>query len=454
MSLSVVVLAAGQGVRMHSALPKVLHPIGGKAIIEHILSTVSKLNNPRIVVVYGAKGEQLQAALAHHQHLSWAAQEQQLGTGHAALQALSYLADSDRVLILYGDVPLISEKTLTELLTSTPKDGIGLITVQLENPTGLGRIVRDSAGKLQRVVEEKDATAEEKKLTEINCGFFLVPKQYLQQWLPKLSSQNAQKEYYLTDILTRANEQGVSITTVSPEYSWEVMGVNDKCQLAELERIYQWQQAKKLMQQGVMLLDPARFDVRGNVQVGQEVVIDANVILSGQVSLGSSVKIGPNVMIKDTVIEEGAEILANSVIENATIGKGCVIGPFARIRPGTVLAEKSRIGNFVEIKNATVGTQSKINHLSYIGDATIGNKVNIGAGTITCNFDGKQKHQTVIGDHVSIGSDTQLIAPVTVGEGVTIGAGTTVTKDVPAKHLIHNRVEQRIIANWAKAEEE
>lgn len=455
MSLSVVILAAGQGSRMQSALPKVLHPIGGKPILYRILSTISQLNPKQIIVVHGNQGETLKNALTDFPAIRWVKQERPLGTGDAALSALSSLEEEevDNVLILYSDIPLIRMETLSALL-KIPKGAVGLITEEVADPTGLGRILRDKEGKILRIVEEKDATDFEKKIKEINTGFFLVPKPYLQKWLKKLTPNNLQQEYYLTDMVAQAHEEQVPITTISPKFTWEILGVNDKIQLANLERIYQQQQALSLMQQGVTLLDPMRLDVRGEVKCGQDVMIDINVVLEGQVTLGSNVKIGPNVYIKNAIIEDNVEILASSIIENAIIGAECNIGPFARIRPETVLAEKVKIGNFVEVKNVRIGKNSKVNHLSYIGDATIGQEVNIGAGTITCNFDGRKKHKTVIEDRVFIGSDTQLIAPVTIGEGVTIGAGTTVTRDVPSYYLLHNRIEQRSVSNWKKLEEE
>lgn len=454
MNLSVIILAAGRGVRMRSALSKVLHPIGGTPILGRILTTVSQLNPKQILVVHGEQGEQLKNAFSNHKNLEWVDQGEPLGTGHAALQALPNLAAVDRVLILYGDTPLITKETLNQLLEATPSNALGLITVSLENPAGFGRIIRDATGKLSRVIEEKDTTAEEKKIKEINAGFFVVPKSHLQQWLPKLKAHNSQQEYLLPDILTMANQDNIPIVTVSAQSEWEVVGVNDKLQLAQLERIYQQSEAEKLMQQGVTMRDPARFDLRGNLKVGTDVVIDINVIIEGNVTLGNGVKLGPNVYLKDTVVKADTEIFANSMIEGATIGEACHIGPFARIRPETVLAENVHVGNFVEIKKSTLGPKSKANHLSYIGDATVGQEVNIGAGTITCNYDGKKKHQTIIEDRVFIGSDTQLVAPITIGTGATVGAGTTVTRDVPAHALVRNQLERKLIPNWKLSDEE
>jgi bifunctional UDP-N-acetylglucosamine pyrophosphorylase/glucosamine-1-phosphate N-acetyltransferase len=454
MNLSVIILAAGRGVRMRSTLPKVLHPIAGMPILERIVLKVSQLNPKQVIVVHGEQGAELREGLREYQKLDWVHQAEPLGTGHAALQALPHLVAVDRILILYGDTPLITQETLSKLLETTPTNTLGLITVSVESPTGFGRIVRDANGKLVRIVEEKDATHEEKKIKEINAGFFVVPKSHLEKWLPKLTTKNNQQEYCLPDIITMANEDGVPIVSVSPQAEWEVVGVNDKIQLAQLERRYQLTEAEKLMQQGVMMLDPTRFDLRGTLMVGKDVVIDINVIIEGNVTLGDGVKLGPNVYLKDIVIAAGTEILANSVIEGANIGAECRIGPFARIRPGTVLDDDVHIGNFVEIKNSAIGNKSKANHLSYIGDATLGDSVNVGAGTITCNYDGKKKHKTVIGDHVFIGSNTQLIAPVTIGRGATIGAGTTVSRDVPAEALVHNRLERKIIPNWKITDKE
>lgn len=455
MNLSVIILAAGRGVRMRSTLAKVLHSIGGMPILERILLTVSQINTKQVIVVHGEQGSQLKDALCDHKNLEWVEQAEPLGTGHAALQALPKIAAVDRVLILYGDTPLMTKETLSRLLDATPTNALGLITVSVDSSTGFGRIVRDADGKLTRIVEEKDTTTEEKKIKEINAGFFVVPKSHLQKWLPQLKTYNTQQEYCLPDIVTMANQDNVPVITISPQFEWEVVGINDKVQLAQLERCYQQSEAEKLMLQGgVTLLDPARFDLRGSLTVGKDVVIDVNVIIEGSVTLGDQVKLGPNVILKNSIIESGTEILANSIIEDATIGSACRIGPFARIRPGTVLAESVHVGNFVEIKKSIIGKKSKINHLSYVGDATVGQEVNIGAGTITCNYDGKKKHKTIIEDHVFVGSDTQLIAPVTVGAGATIGAGTTVSRDVPARALVHNRIERTVIANWKVTDEE
>jgi bifunctional UDP-N-acetylglucosamine pyrophosphorylase/glucosamine-1-phosphate N-acetyltransferase len=443
-----VVLAAGQGTRMRSQLPKMLHTIAGKPILGHILQTVSQLNPKQTLVVYGHQGEQLKAAFAGQQEVIWVPQTEQRGTGHAALQVLPHLAEVEQVLIWYGDIPLMTEDTLTRLLALNTKEEVRLVSIELPNPAGLGRIVRNEKNEVVRIVEDKDASALEKQIKEVNTGFFLVPKKLLQKWLPKLQAENAQHEYYLTQLIDMAVSENIPIETVSPNAAWEVLGINNRTQLAELERIYQYENAKRLMEKGVTLRDPARFDQRGEVNVGVDITIDVNVILEGTVTLGNNVTIGANVCIKDSIIDEGVRIQANSVIDSAKIAKNCIVGPFARIRPGTVLEETSQVGNFVEVKNSKVGVRSKMNHLSYIGDAIIGSNVNIGAGTITCNYDGVKKHQTIIEDDVFIGSDSQLIAPLTVGKGATIGAGTTVVKDVLAKSLIHHRNDYRYVENW------
>lgn len=452
MSLSVIVLAAGQGTRMRSHKPKMLHSIAGKSILSRILSTIQQLKPQKLILVHGYQGEQLKNAF-QAEDIIWVEQQEQKGTGHAALQALPFMGENkvtDRVLIFYGDIPLISSETLKDILHATAENQLGLVTLLTEDPSGLGRIVRDEKGNVLKIVEEKDASFEEKKIKEINTGFFVLPKNLLMKWLPQLTPQNAQQEYYLSDLIALAVAEGITISTVFPKKDWEVLGVNTKVQLADLERLFQKEQAIKLMTEGVTLLDPARFDLRGDITVGADVVIDVNVILEGHLVIGNNVYIGPNVYIKDAIIKDNVRILANSVIEEASIESGCLIGPFARVRPGTELGQNVHVGNFVEIKNSNIGSQSKMNHLSYIGDARVGSHVNIGAGTITCNYDGKEKHKTVIGDRTFIGSDTQLIAPITIGNDVTIGAGTTVVKDVPAHCLIHNRVEHRRVAKEQK----
>lgn len=454
MGFSVVILAAGQGLRMRSTLPKVLQPLGGLPLLERIILTVRKLTPEQIVIVYGAQGDKLKEALAHIPNLVWVHQAEQRGTGHAVLQALPYLSDVQKVLILNGDVPLISEQTLSLFLEKTKEHNLGLITANIQNPRGLGRILRDARNKLIGIKEEKDATDDEKQITEINTGIWSVSKTRLSSWLPQLTAENAQQEYYLTDILLSAQRENETVVSMLPNANHEILGVNDKLELAALERVYQNIEAAKLMQQGVTLFDPNRFDLRGEVKVGQDVCIDINVVLEGNVQLGNRTSIGPNVVIKNSIIHEDVQILANSHIDGAIIGAGSTVGPFARIRPGTELAPNVKIGNFVEIKQANVGPGTKINHLSYIGDAKLGRDVNIGAGTITCNYDGKNKHQTIIGDEVFIGSDTQLVAPINIGDGVLIGAGTTVIKDIPPHQLVHNRVLYRNVENWKQKKSE
>lgn len=447
MTFAVLILAAGQGVRMRSTLPKVLHTIGDLPMVAHVIKTAKKLNPQKIIVVNGHKGDLLIDALSQYPELIFAEQKDPKGTGDAVRQALQKVTDVKNVLILCGDAPLIKSESLQELinLARASQASLGIVTAHAHPPTGFGRILRDSRGQIIKIVEEKEASPEEKEITEINTGIFWCSTQKLQEWLPRLSAENAQKEFYLTDIVSFALQEKLTITSLLLESSTEALGINDKKQLALLERIYQAEQAEILMQHGVTLLDPARIDIRGEIKVGKDIEIDINVILQGNVVLEDEVNIGPNVIIKNSTLQKGTKILANSIIEDAIIGPHSAIGPFARIRPGTVTAEGVKIGNFVEIKNSQIGKGSKINHLSYVGDATVGKKVNIGAGTITCNYDGKQKHPTIIGDGAFIGSDTQLIAPVTIGEGVTIGAGTTVVKDVPPHHLIHNKIQHTCV---------
>lgn len=447
--LSVVILAAGQGTRMRSALPKVLHPLADRPLLEHVVDTAEQLGADDIHVVYGHGGDIVPATLAHCR-VDWVLQAQQLGTGHAVAQAMARIKPGRQVLVLYGDVPLTSVQTLKELLAIAGGDGLALLTVKLNDPSGYGRIIRDSNHAVTRIVEQRDATENERLVNEVNTGVLATSSGRLAAWLERLDNNNAQGEYYLTDVIAMAVEDGVTVNTASPADEKEVLGVNNKRQLAELERHYQMLQANRLLDAGVTLRDPARFDIRGTVECGRDVVIDINVILEGKVTIGSDVKIGPNCLISNSTIGDGVTILANTVIENAVIGSGSRIGPFARIRPETVLAEETHIGNFVEIKKAAIGKGSKVNHLSYVGDAKVGQNVNIGAGTITCNYDGANKHLTEIGDNVFVGSDTQLVAPVKVGDGVTIGAGSTITKDVEPDVLALSRSKQQTITGWKR----
>ena len=450
MAIQVVILAAGQGKRMHSKYPKILHPLGGKPLLEHVVNTAWQISPDQApIVVYGHQGEVIRHHLAHL-NVHWIEQKEQLGTGHALLQVMTTIDHEDDILVIYGDTPLISKETLKKLIASTPKKALGMVIADLPQPTGYGRIKRDQKT-ITGIIEEKDATPNERLITEINPGIYFAPGKYLKKWLPLLNNHNSQAEYYLTDIVALAVQEQIVIHEVKPVANEEVLGVNDRVQLAALERFYQRQYAEKLLRQGVTLLDPARLDIRGDVQIGRDVLIDINVILEGHVVIGDECVIGPNTVLRNTVLGHGVHIQANSIIDGAEIASGCVIGPFARIRPGTVLARAAHIGNFVEIKNSEIGEASKINHLSYIGDGEIGNRVNIGAGTITCNYDGVNKHKTIIGDDAFIGSDSQLVAPLTVGAGATVGAGSTLTKDVlPHQLTITHRIEQRTITDWQR----
>jgi bifunctional UDP-N-acetylglucosamine pyrophosphorylase/glucosamine-1-phosphate N-acetyltransferase len=434
---------------MRSRLPKVLHQLAGQPLLGHVIDKARSVNPGEITIVYGHGGElvpnQLSAA-----DLTWVEQSERLGTGHAVMQALPSLQKVEQVLILYGDVPLISSSTLTGLLSCLRRSDLALLTVDLPDPTGYGRIVRDATDRIIRIVEQKDASPRELEITEINTGILAVKRDRLEKWLAKIENNNAQKEYYLTDIIAMAVEDGINIQAVHPDSEEGVMGVNDRSQLAYLERHYQRQLAEDLMQNGATLADPSRIDIRGRLATGRDVFLDCNVIIEGDVTLADGVRVGPNVVLKNCSIGEATEIFANSVLENAEIGSECRIGPFARVRPESRLADHVHIGNFVEIKKSRVAQGSKINHLSYIGDSEVGSQVNIGAGTITCNYDGANKHKTIIGDRAFIGSDTQLIAPVVVGEGATIGAGSTISKDAPSDKLTLTRAKQVSIEGWQR----
>jgi bifunctional UDP-N-acetylglucosamine pyrophosphorylase/glucosamine-1-phosphate N-acetyltransferase len=446
--MNIVILAAGQGKRMYSNLPKVLHPLAGKALVSHVIDTARALSPRRLCLVYGHGGDAVRVAL-DAPDLSWALQEPQLGTGHAVRQALPFLEERGTTLVLYGDVPLIRVETLQKLVNAAT-DGLAILTVELADPQGYGRIVRNSAGNVVRIVEQKDASADELKIREINTGIMAMPTQRLGEWLGRLSNDNAQKEYYLTDIVSMAVDAGLPVRATQPEHEWEVLGVNSKVQLAELERIAQRALAEKLMEQGVRLADPARIDVRGELRCGRDVFIDVNCVFEGQVELDEAVEVGPNCVLKNARIGAGTRLAAFTHIEDAVVGADGRLGPFARLRPGAELAEDVHIGNFVEIKKSTIAAHSKVNHLSYIGDASIGSRVNVGAGTITCNYDGANKYRTVVEDDAFIGSDTQLVAPVTVGRGATLGAGTTLTKDAPPGSLTISRVRQTSISGWKR----
>jgi bifunctional UDP-N-acetylglucosamine pyrophosphorylase/glucosamine-1-phosphate N-acetyltransferase len=443
--LHVVILAAGQGSRMKSALPKVLHPVAGKAMLHHVIDTAKQLGAEKIHTVIGHGADRVRASL-HEPSVNWVMQTEQLGTGHAVAQALPDLPDDARVLVLYGDVPLTRKDTLDAMVSDLDDGNLALLTVDMDNPHGYGRIVRNAEGQ----VEQKDATAEQQDIQEVNTGILAVSARHLKSWLPTLSNSNAQGEYYLTDIIAMAVDHGLSVTVSQPLNPFEVQGVNNRLQLAELERWYQRQQAERLMTEGATLADPARLDVRGELTIGNDLWIDVNAVFEGKVSLGSNVVIGPNCVIKDSTIADGAEIKANSVLEGAIVGANAQIGPFARLRPGTELAANTKVGNFVETKKAVVGEGSKINHLSYVGDASLGRNVNVGAGTITCNYDGVNKFKTEIGDGVFVGSNTSLVAPVTVAAEATIGAGSTITRNVAESELAVARGKQRNIAGWER----
>ncbi|MGE6650671.1 bifunctional UDP-N-acetylglucosamine diphosphorylase/glucosamine-1-phosphate N-acetyltransferase GlmU [Shewanella colwelliana] len=448
MALNVVILAAGKGTRMRSDLPKVLHPIAHKSMVQHVIDTAHQVGSDAIQLVYGYGADKLQANLGEQQ-LNWVLQAEQLGTGHAVAQANTHIADDDTVLILYGDVPLIQASTLEALLSAREANGLAILTVNLPNPTGYGRIVRE-AGKVIGIIEQKDANAEQLTINEINTGIMAAPGKQLKEWLGQLSSDNAQGEYYLTDIVAMAHRDGVAITTAQPQSAIEVEGANNRVQLAQLERAYQARAAEKLMLEGANLRDPARIDIRGDVSVGMDVMVDVNVIFQGKVTIGNNVTIGAGAILIDCEIGDNAEIKPYSIIENAKLGIEASAGPFARLRPGAELKRDAHIGNFVEMKKAVLGEGSKAGHLAYIGDAQIGAGVNIGAGTITCNYDGANKHLTIIEDNVFVGSDTQLVAPVTIGKGATLGAGSTITRDVAADELVITRVKQRHLSGWAR----
>ena len=447
--LNVVILAAGKGTRMKSDLPKVLHPLAGKPLLGHVLAAADSLAPERICVVYGHGGETLPQAMGRAE-LAWAKQEPQLGTGHAVQQAVPHLNPDGLCLILYGDVPLIRPETLQEMTLIAREGAIALLTVRLANPAGYGRIVRNARGQVERIVEHKDASAEELAINEVNTGILCLPAGKLAGWLSRLTNDNAQGEYYLTDVIGMAAAEGEKVIPCHPAAEWEVLGINSRQQLAELERTHQRNIAESLMVQGVTLIDPARIDVRGSLACGKDILIDVNCVFEGLVVLGDGVKVGANCVLRDCEIEPGVEIRPFCHMEGARVGSRSLVGPFSRLRPGTDLAEETHIGNFVEIKNAQVGFNSKINHLSYVGDASVGSKVNIGAGTITCNYDGVNKHRTVIEDNAFIGSDTQLVAPVTVGEGATLGAGTTLTRDAPAGQLTLSRAKQLTVPGWQR----
>jgi bifunctional UDP-N-acetylglucosamine pyrophosphorylase/glucosamine-1-phosphate N-acetyltransferase len=447
--LSIVILAAGQGKRMKSDLPKVLQPLAGRPLLKHVLDTAKQLSADVIHVVYGHGGEQVREALAS-EPVNWVLQAEQLGTGHAVQQAIPAIPDDHHVLILYGDVPLVRADTLSTLAEQSTERSIGLLTVALDDPTGYGRIVRDGAGNVVRIVEQKDANTKERAIKEVNTGLMAMPANALRRWLAGLRNDNAQGEYYLTDVILAAARDGFKINAVLAPTQIEVLGVNDKVQLAQLESAYRSQKATELMLNGVTLADPARIDIRGQVTTGRDVFIDVNVVLVGNVELGDRVRIGPNCYLKDCSIAADAEIHPNCVLDRCTIGPRSLIGPFARIRPESVLHEDVHIGNFVEVKKSEIGAGSKANHLTYLGDATVGKKVNIGAGTVTVNYDGVNKWRTEIGDNAFVGSGSMLVAPVKIGANANTGAGSTITKDAPEGKLTLARARQVTIEGWKR----
>jgi len=452
-TFNIVILAAGKGKRMHSDLPKVLHPLAGQPLLHHVLRTAQRLHPTTLSVVVGHGAEQVRAQSTGFA-VQWAEQTEQLGTGHAVQQALPCLDESSPTLVLYGDVPLTRAATLQALVQAAGHDQLGILTVTLTDPTGYGRIVRHPQGQILRIVEQKDASAAERAIQEINTGIMVVPTPFLKRALGALNNNNAQGEYYLTDIVALAVAEGLGVCATHPSDVWEVEGVNSKVQLAALERIHQRNLAQQLLEQGVTLADPSRLDVRGELVCGRDVFIDVNCVFEGQVTLADGVSIGPNVVLRDVSLGSGTRVAPFTHIDGQgqviQIGSEASIGPFARLRPGTQLADQTHIGNFVEIKNSQIGQGSKVNHLSYIGDAELGRRVNIGAGTITCNYDGVNKYKTIIEDEAFIGSDTQLVAPVTVGRGATLGAGTTLTKDAPAGELTVSRSRQVSVPGWKR----
>lgn len=448
--MNIVILAAGKGVRMRSALPKVLHPVAGQPMIAHVVSTARQFSPAVLAVVHGHGGDLVIRHFSADSDIQWVQQAEQLGTGHAVKQALPVLDPNHPVLVLYGDVPGISVETLSRLLSSVSSDKIALLTANLSNPTGYGRIVRNEAGKVIAIVEEKDAAPEQKAITETNTGILVVPYEKLARWLAQLNNENAQGEYYLTDIIAMAANEGVEIVTAQPDDVSEIQGANNFVQLAELERQHQRRVAEKLMASGVRIVDPARIDVRGTLVCGKDVSIDVGCIFEGNVTLDDNVSVGAYCVLRNVHVGAGTKMEPFCHLDDASMGQNVKIGPYSRLRPGAELADEVHVGNFVEIKKAQVGDGSKVNHLTYIGDATIGKRVNIGAGTITCNYDGVNKHRTIIGDDVFIGSDTQLVAPVTVGNGATIGAGTTLTKDAPENALTLSRSPQKSVQKWQR----
>ena len=452
MQTDIIILAAGKGTRMKSALPKVLHRLAGKSLLQHVIDSANNVQNANMIVVTGHGSEQVRSAVSSGEtgQINYVEQTEQLGTAHAVQMAVPNLGSGGTSLILYGDVPLILPETILGMLSAVTDNSMSLLTVTLGDPTGYGRILRDESGQVTAIVEQKDASTEQLKVAEVNTGVLALKTEQLKQWLPQINNNNAQGEYYLTDLIALARNNGVSVETKQPQSVEEVEGVNNRSQLSTLERFYQKQQAEKLMVAGVTLADPGRIDVRGNLSTGNDNYIDINAVFEGNVTLGSNVTIGPNCQIIDSDIGDGVEIKANTIIEQSEVANHSVVGPFARLRPGTVLAESAKVGNFVETKNTQIGKGSKINHLSYVGDAELGEGVNVGAGTITCNYDGVNKHKTVMGDNSFIGSNSSLVAPVKIGKNATVGAGSTINKDVPDDQLGLTRASQRAISDWQR----
>lgn len=452
METDIIILAAGKGTRMKSLLPKVLHKLAGKPLLQHVIDSANTVKNANIIVVTGHGSDQVRSSVSSIEasQLNYVEQTEQLGTAHAVEMAVPNLGTGGTSLILYGDVPLILPETILKMLSAVSDSSMSLLTVTLDDPTGYGRILRDESGQVTAIIEQKDASAEQLKVREVNTGVLALKTEQLRQWLPQIDNNNAQGEYYLTDLIAIARSNGVSVETKQPKSVEEVEGVNNRVQLSTLERFYQKQQAEKLMVAGVTLADPERLDVRGVLNTGNDNYIDINAVFEGHVTLGSNVTIGPNCQIIDSDIGDGVEIMANSVIEQSKVNNHSVIGPFARLRPGTVLAENAKVGNFVETKNTQVGKGSKINHLSYVGDSELGDGVNVGAGTITCNYDGVNKHKTLMGDNSFIGSNSSLVAPVKIGKNATVGAGSTINKDVPDDQLGLTRASQRAISDWQR----
>ena len=448
MAFSVVVLAAGKGTRMKSSLPKVLHKVGGVPMVQRIINTVKSLGADNIHLVYGHGGEQLKSTI-QEDNLNWCLQAEQLGTGHAVQQAAAHIKDDEDVLILVGDAPLIREETLGALQAVKTRCDLALLTVELEDPTGMGRIVRENDN-ITAIVEHKDATDEQRLIKEINTGMMMMSGSDLKRWLKNLSNDNAQGEYYLTDVIAMAAAESKRIQSAQPQSAVEVEGVNNRLQLANLERALQRRQADELMMQGVTLLDPERFDLRGNLSIGNDIIIDVNVIVEGQVTLGNNVTIGANCILRNCAIADNTVVEANSIIEDAKVGENCTVGPYARLRPGSVMSKNAKVGNFVEMKKTVLGEGAKANHLTYLGDAEVGANANIGAGTITCNYDGVNKSKTLIGENAFVGSNSSLVAPVSIGEGATVGAGSVITSKVEDKALAIARGKQRNIANWPR----